>query len=396
MEASVGSDEAGSDGSVNPQGTQLNKSPGNASNMSGTTANISYPVLEFADMESEQMISKLTDLSDAAGRMIDLLAPRNVSSLDLDKLSRDIQDPTTRRAKNFRAFKSAFDEVRRVYGDEPYICLSIVICIILKIEHPAEMGEGVWRPDDVFYKANLVTFLEGLQIQKGSLDDTRLPLEKMDRDFPDPFLARLAGITSQQTRGSSSLLKDTFELALDIRTHFTLQALKDRVGDANFDPSIILNQVFYETHRPTSIRDWGVDGLRQADLKKEKRNAIVGRMQLIQSYFRHDFEAVKNKSTVDIEGLYAKFPLPDFIRKVLSWIRRRGDEIEKSLLDVGHTFELQENLDAEIKRRETLEPAKSPAASNKFHDTAQISGMIAPAPPSKSRQEPSSRKSNSS
>ena len=350
---------------MNPQATQAFGSPADISNISGTTAITSHSALALAEIDSEKMISKLTDLSDVSGKVLDLLTPRNASDQDLDKLIRDLQDPTSRRARHFRNLRSAFTEVRREYGAGAYIDLSTTIRGMLGVRYPSEVGEGLWRPDDIFYKSNLATFIDILWSLQDSFDSTVHPLEKLDRDFPKPFLERLAGITSHQSLGSSTLLKDSFDVALDIRTQFTLQTLKDKQGNANFDPSIVLNQIFYEIDRPTSIRDWAVGGLRQTDFKREKRNAIVERMQQIQAHFRHDSDAVKSGSTVDIDGLYAEFPLFQFVQKALIWTRRRADEIEKSLHNVGHTIDLQENLDAEIRRRQTISFGEAPIALEK-------------------------------
>ena len=330
-------------------------------------------------MGSEKMISKLPDLWDASGKLIDFLLPPN-SGLDLDKLGRDLQDPSSRRAKNLRHLKAALNNVQEVYGNEPYIQPSNAVRGILNVQYPSSIGEGPWRPDNIFYKANIATFVEGLQIPQIHSHTMQLPLDNMDCDFPKPFLARLVGISHLQTLGSSALLKDTFEVALDIRTQFTLKTLKDRQGDANFDPSIIINQIFYETDQTTSIREWGVDGLRVVDLRrKEKKNAIVQRMEQIQAHFKDDSEAVKSGSTVDIEALYAKFPPLDFVKKLLSWIRRRGDEIEKSLQDQGPTItDIQEKLDAEIRRREARTSKEEPAISNEVRPgTVQPSGITA-------------------
>ena len=340
------------------------QSPRRTSNISGTTARTSLTNQELAEYNSEEMIDNLPDLFHYASQIVDLIAPHDVSDNALNEIKTNLRNVNSRFRKNLTKYTTFFNRIREKYGRGPYINISSALVAILNQQSESGIEDGqAWRPDEIFYKANLAAAIDELQRTRCELGDSELPLEKMDRDFPEPFLSRLVGATDPQSTGDSTLSKETFALALEIRTQFALQFLRDNFPKANFDPDHIIREIFLGSEdNPTSVKGWGVDGLRA--LKQPQKNAITRRIDAIRKHFRDDDEAVQNQRTVDIEGLYEAFPLTVLVRRLFAWVRKRSDEMDTHVEVVGGAHAIQSALEERLKagardRVETHDPREA-------------------------------------
>ena len=364
---------------VATQDSLASKSPSGLSNISGTTARTSHSMHELGHMDSDEMIAHLPDLVAKAERLLDLLAPPQAGEAVVKKLASDLKNSESLTARSLKRAQKAFQDVKELYGQEQLINASIALRGTLGVRDMAEVGDGPWRPDDVFYKANLASLALDTASLLLSPDAMQLSLEKLDRNFPEPFTSRLHGRTGEGSIGSSSLLNETFELALAIRVHFAIQILKEKQADPNFDPDRALIQIFYDQESETVLRSWPVRGLQTSDLNNHKRDAIATIIQTFNLAFDDD------NNVVDVKRLQEDFPNYGLFQRLIAWIRLRNDEITDRLAKVGNGERLQVYLDSEMQRRRAVADGKDVPREVRFEN-----GLFAPPEPRATAQQSAS------
>ena len=368
------------------------KSPGVASNISGTTARTSNSTSELADMNSDDMLDKLPDLYDHSSRILDLCAPRNMSGATFDALVQHIGTAGSRSWKNFKKYKQSLDDTLATYSTERYINISLALKALLGASHTEEVGEGFWRPDEILFRANLASTVE--ELISGTADDRLdgLRFEKLDRDFPERFLNRFSASANPLVSGASMLLMESFDTGIELRTQFAIHALGELSAQPSFDPGNVVRQTFFQTI-DGPLRGWNVHGLQSGNLTNAQKDAIllrIGEMEAI----------IQNNENASIPSvLQKKYPILRFVRHFIAWARVRDDEIIDRLkfLDqgqgVGHGA--QGALDNEIGRRKASSTGENPTekgyvaldyqpssdpAQSESSDSAQLSGIIRKGP----------------
>ncbi|KAI4156664.1 MAG: hypothetical protein LQ340_000110 [Diploschistes diacapsis] len=334
------------------------KSSGAVSNMSGTTTTrTSNSVVELADLSTEAMLDALPALYDLSGKILDICAPRNVSGTALEGLMQKLGLSESRAHKNLDSLKKTFDETITSFPSEPYINLSLALRGLFGVRRLGDIGDGPWRPDVILFRANLASTVADLMSRKAGAETDGIPLEKLDRDFPERFLSGFKVSSEAPSTGSSALLEESFSVGLELRTQFAIHALAVLSTRPNFDPNSVVKQTFNETENGP-IRAWNVPGLQHADLSPAQRNALRERHNDI-----HDF-ILKNAEISPVKGLQARYPLSRFVRMFIEWARTRDNEMVKQLdyLNSGQGigYGVQAALEDEIIRRNTVSASGDP------------------------------------
>ena len=334
------------------------RSPGVASNISGTTARTSNSAIELGELDSESMLDNLPDLYDVSGKILDLCAPRNLSSATFSGLTQKLGDPASRTHKTFKKFKRTFDKVIGSYTTEHYIDLALVLRGLLSLSRSDEVGNGPWRPDEVFFKANLASTVGELLSHETGLESSDMSFEKLDRDFPERFLSGVVPTGSDAT-GFSVLLEDSFTIGLELRTQFAIHALHEFSGQPDFNPSSVVRQSFYERDNGP-LRGWSARGLQGSDLSEAHKHAISSRTSEMIGHFD------SNEHSTGLDNIRARYAFSRFLSKFLAWARARDDEIIQSMqkLDQGQGvgYGAQLALENELIRRKALSTGEDPIA----------------------------------
>ncbi|MCJ1250675.1 hypothetical protein MMC30_007903 [Trapelia coarctata] len=326
--------------------------------ISGTTARTSHSAQELSDLRAEDMLNALPDLADASDKVLKVVLLHKVAGVSDERVEtriRTLQSPTSTASNNLSRQLPGYREQKAVYGNELYINLSIALRAMLGVRRPAEVGTGPWRPDDVLYKANLANLAIDVLALRANVK--QLFVEKMERDFPAPFLSQVSSIRqSSHSAGVSLLVRETFEAAFSLRVQMFLSMVNQRIHEPNFDPDKMLGQVFYDGdiyNGDTNLKGWEIRGLRTADLSKQQRKEAANRLDTIRTHFReghlNSFDEV-----VDIQALEVNFPWSECVMKLLLWARQRANEIETHLASLGGVDGLQEALEAELQNRKDM------------------------------------------
>ncbi|KAL9078266.1 MAG: hypothetical protein Q9157_002812 [Trypethelium eluteriae] len=199
------------------------------------------------------------------------------------------------------------------------------------------------RPDELLFKANLAVFASDVLLTDPESSEIWERFQSLDLEFPNLFMSSFQDRKTRSSSiepGSSSLRAETFALALDIRTQFTIMLLKKHQNEPPFDVDDILTQNFLNVSAQghdqgrKSIRGWQIGGLRDStnELPDGFRSKIRERIQ--QVGFHLSGEAGDN-AVVDIENLETKYPWRDFVLSAGQWVRHRHLEIDEHVAEFG-------------------------------------------------------------
>ena len=356
------------------------KSPGNMSPISGTTAQTSYSAQELADMNSDDMLDALPDLCDAADKILNFAVHQDRTPESTLITIKESQDHSSRIHKNLKRLGDSLQLFKRPFGNELYVNLSIGVRGLLGVRHVGNMRDGPWRPDDIFYKANLAIMITSLLSSQESSSNSQSIVEKLERDFPSPFFSRLLDSSELGTKsvGCSSLSSESFEVALDLRTQYFITLVQRHLLQPNFDPDLLLLQVFYENE--DSLKGWDADGMRTNDFGSKAQNAISDRINHIKRTFREDLQSVQTGHLVDLDQLKTLYGWSTFIFKVLSWSKLRSSEIQAEINSRGSVEGIRQALEIEIRERALLyagedagfNEGNSPHIQIDYHPTSDL------------------------
>lgn len=218
-------------------------SPGAASEMSGTTAFTSRSQSQLAHIDSN-VIDILPDLYRTSDALLDLLIPANVTAKNIDRITKNLMAPGSRLANELKFSEAEFTAARQNFGTEEYVDNGYILRSLFGSEAP---GEDFARPDPVNYLANLATLVKNFLVSQEASPKTLTMLETLDKWFPKAFAL---DFNKHLTFGGTTLLKESFDIGLEIRTQLLIRELGERKDDDAFSPRILLASVFYNL--PTS------------------------------------------------------------------------------------------------------------------------------------------------
>ncbi|KAL9101406.1 MAG: hypothetical protein Q9187_009250, partial [Circinaria calcarea] len=196
--------------------------------------------------------------------------------------------------------------------------------------------------------------ITSLLLSQESSSSSQSTVEKIERDFPSPFFSRLLDSSESGTKpvGCSSLSSESFEVALDLRTQYFITLVQRHLLQPNFDPDLLLLQVFYENEN--SLKGWDADGMRTNGFGTKVQNAISDRINEIKRTFREDLQSVQTGHLVDLDQLRTIYTWSAFILKVLSWTKLRSSEIQAEINSRGTVEGIRQALEIEIREMALL------------------------------------------
>lgn len=372
----------------------VHQSPGTQSSISAITAiSTAQSVHDPGDLDTDSMLEFLDDLFTDAGKVLDIVAPKTASTENLASVVSNISNPHSPFRQVLEKRVSRFVEVRENFGTGDYINQATVLEAFARKTNLYEPGGEIARPDTIIYKANLATFAKQMvTLEQEDNDIIFSTLVEADNTFPRRFLPSLYDSELEEpTPGSSALVQETFQLALDIRTQVAVYLLVKRQHDQGFDPDNMLRIIFFavpdeegeeddmsEMHR---LRGWEILGLGSGDddLSELIKNPILRRIEHIRHYFRGGQEALEHGDYVDSDALMAAFPWSDFIIHVLNWARIRNTELQGEINTLGGVSaihaSLKEHLETdtqESRRRSGLSQSQGGSTTERESQSQQI------------------------
>jgi hypothetical protein len=318
-------------------------SPSALSQMSGTTAITTITTRSeaaIADLD-DFLEEDLPDIYSHAMRIVDMLAPSNVSDDTVLQLFNRLKIVGSKEAIKLQRSEQVFEILYERFltkddltkGDSTKgIRTDDIIRKFLGKEH----GDGNFRPDAILHLANLASMIRNFVATDQKSQRMRNQLFLLNRWFPEAFARDFNDTPSY---GNSTLLNETFELALEIRTQLAISELRHGIDSETWDPDLIITEIFFANdEEPKSIMGIKVQNT------PDQMSSIIERVEDIRSAFRDQEQAQLQGDLVDFEQLDERYPWPMFLMDLVSWAKLRKDEIVTSVKEQGGPAGIKEAL----------------------------------------------------
>ncbi|KAG9241678.1 hypothetical protein BJ878DRAFT_545002 [Calycina marina] len=312
---------------------------------SGTTAVTTHSQEQLEAMSPADMIDNLSGLYDASCGVMNLLAPEKFSTPrvgdvlgDVQRGLQDLKIPGSKLSKKFKKREDTFTEFRQHYGSTEFIQLQMTWRKLFKTDSP---HVGVFRPDAILYAANVATAIKDITSKSNQSVSTPVHLRSLEAKFPESFLS---SFDKEYSMGKSTLLEQSFELALDIRTQAVIADLLHSNEKPAYNPDSILASTFYQSELDPGAED--LDGFfndqpvvsvlgELVQNTKFQSETIKQRVFDIRVAFRYSAPAKESGDLVDLESLSENFPWSEFITKMMMWGRLRLIELTNNVREQG-------------------------------------------------------------
>lgn len=332
------------------------RSPGAASEMSGTTAISSFSMIEAEFLEPKFMMKHMRKLCEAADEFLDHIVPDSGNIQDDHRNIQEIQKPDSDFTEEYRDFDvELYVHLKHFKGEEHnYIHTRAVHRALLGLNNDAAASQT--GMDLVFYLTNVLVFAKQMIHSDRNAKDVWDALRQLDNSFPANFMHSLTPEAQPTSAGESALLRDTFDLALELRTQLAILWLQRASQDSPFNPEDTLAEVFVHM---SSSQDAGVSGVRgwnmsalggeDAVLPQEFQDRVIEQMNAMRGFFSQESDS-ESSDSVDLEALSSNFPWEATILRLLHWARLRHGELRQTIEGIGGPKEILNMVKSEMEK----------------------------------------------
>lgn len=316
------------------------RSPGAISEMSGTTAISSFSMVEAEFLESRFIVKHLRKLCDSADEFLEHIAPSGASMPDDLRNIKEMQKPGSAYSEEYLDYEIELNVHLKHFKSEDYIHVRAL--------HRALFGTDVQTAasdaglDLILYLTNLLIFAK--QMIYSDRDDKTMwdVLRRLDNTFPVQFMRSLDPNAQPSGKGESRLFRETFLLALELRTQLAILVLQKLPDSLDFDPEETISEIFLRSESSQAvdgslIRGWNTAALGgdECPLPQELQDQVVARLNEIRRFFLTDEDSLQRGELVELERLREKFPWEATILRLLAWVRLRRKELLGAIEDLG-------------------------------------------------------------
>lgn len=259
------------------------------------------------DLDPTLIVENITLLHDDSVDLLDRFD--GLDDIQLRALLGRLTEPSSSQRKSFRIRQRRFLTSLEPYGESKYIRPELVLAS-LTARNPDGDPEGPWRPDAVFYLANLA-----LQMIAALSENPEHRLDYLQHMF-NSFHPTFADL--ELFAVGDHLLDQTVHMQLDVLTQFYISRAEADKARPNFDPDALLEQVFLE------------DEVVRVFPGALARDKTTERMAVIKTHLRTDPE-----HPVDVDSLKEQFPWSDFLVGLTKWTMARKRELDELISSIG-------------------------------------------------------------
>jgi hypothetical protein len=346
------------------------RSPGAASQMSGTTAISSFSMIEAEFLAPKKILKHMRKLCDSSREFLEHLAPENGGIRDDSRSIEEMQKPDSEFTDEYREFDEELNFHLKHYKSEDHSYIHVGAIHRALFDGSRDAAATQTGLDLILYLANILVFAKQMihsdRTGKGMWD----ALRQLDNVFPSQFMRSLEPETQPTIAGESVLLQETFELALELRTQLAILVLERSASNGIFDPDGELSEVFFRSEssqesESSIIRGWNMDALGGEDsaLPQQFEEAVIQRLLKIKETFLDDDESAARGEVVNFEMLYGTFPWEPTILRLLNWVRLRHKELFTTIDELGGAAAILRNVKQELREPQpiTEKPMAKPA-----------------------------------
>ncbi|USP73963.1 uncharacterized protein yc1106_01237 [Curvularia clavata] len=327
------------------------RSPGAVSEMSGTTAISSFSMVEAEFLEPRFIVKHLRKLCDSAQEFLEHIAPSNATMHD-DLLNiQEMQKPGSAYSEEYLDYEIELNVHLKHFKSEEHSYIHIRALHRALFGANEQIAATQTGLDLILYLANLLVFAK--QMIHSDRDDKIMwdVLRQLDNTFPVQFMRSLQPDGRPFVTGESGLFKETFELALELRTQLAILVLQKSADSIGSDPDDILDEIFLRSESSQAvdgspIRGWNTTALGgdESPLPQELEDHVAARFNKVREFFLTDEDSVQRGETVDLENLRAYFPWEPTILRLLAWVRLRRGELLAAIDELGGAAVIARNI----------------------------------------------------
>ncbi|RHZ48003.1 telomere repeat binding factor family protein [Aspergillus thermomutatus] len=350
-------------------------------NISGTTF---LPEEPDTNPDPDMMMETLPDLERAAKNVLDYLVPGSADPVSIINTAKRLTDPNSTQSKRLRHSVSNLAVQAKWFGPQTYIDVKHVSQLLTSALEKKNIRVGRdWSADPILHQANCARFALEVLLANAGTDSARQAIKNLENLFPLPFMNDLSENRHERAAGESSLHKDTFDLALEIRTQSLILKLEEDQYRLDFLPVPSIRQHFFD-----------VDAFDEDDFDSSEAPLLglnLGRFRGSDGHFPEQFrDAVCDRyneilvlisetgdDSFDIKELKSAYRWQRFVLRAVQWLRKRIQEIAQGLqgqqsTQTVHTefFADQEPVDRIHSATTTPRPSVTPALEKRAPVTA--------------------------
>ncbi|EED13747.1 MYB DNA-binding domain protein [Talaromyces stipitatus ATCC 10500] len=282
------------------------------------------------EIDAIAMAESLPNLQAASTRLLDFFSSSFSSPSRIAELARHLANPKSSQSRKLQYLSTNFSSQLEFFGSDVYIPLDRMATIFPPIEHESKS----WRVDGIIYKSNCAQLALEILTRITMTEDVEESLYALEGQFPLPFLKTLASDNLVNDAGKSGLRRQTFDLALQVRTQFLKMRLLIEKDQKGLDPNLLLHDVFYNENLDTQASADTVSSLRGFPLpafQDSVGNLPEQYVQDVQDQLREITGCFNADGQVDFDALEERFPWEEFIFTVAKWLRSRNEELNRHL-----------------------------------------------------------------
>ncbi|KAJ5198125.1 MYB DNA-binding domain protein [Penicillium cinerascens] len=347
------------------------ESPGNPegnSNISGTTFLPQDSSFEDGEADPIVMVDELSDLQSAATRLMDLFVSNASDPRDIVDAAKRLTNPMSTQSKRLKPATHKLISAMKGFSRQVFIDVEQIKQLIPSV-HP-EGTAFPWSPSPILHKANCARLALDVLLATIGSHSPRHAIERLESQFPAPFLDAIVKRSQVKPIGASTAEKQTFELALEIRTQYFIKELERRQNEKDFDPQSILRGVFYDELALEDVdskpEQGFLRGFKLAHTFEDENGRLPDRFQedVVDRIGELEYDLVAEDGSTQIQNLKSA-SWTRFIQRTARFIYTRDKEIKVDLQQQPKIDEVDDLVRNEIERRgsgtsrETPEPRQS-------------------------------------
>jgi hypothetical protein len=344
-------------------------------NISGTTF---LPEEPDANLDPDMMMETLPDLERAAKNVLDYLVPSSADPVSIVNTAKRLADPNSTQSKRLRHSVSNLAVQAKWFGPQTYIDVKNVSQLLTSALEKKSIQLGKhWSADPVLHQANCARFALEVLLANAGTDSAKRAIKDLEDLFPLPFMNDLSESQYETAIGESSLRRDTFDLALELRTQSLILKLEEDQYKLDFLPDAAIRQHFFDVDAfdeddfdssvapllGLNIRRFQGSG----DLPEQYRDAVCDRYNEMLVLIS---EAGDN--SFDIKELKSAYRWQKFVLRAVQWLRKRIQEIAKGLQGQQSVQTVHKEFFADQDRIESATTTPRPSVAPTFEKRAPV------------------------
>ncbi|KAJ0426012.1 hypothetical protein BJY00DRAFT_122958 [Aspergillus carlsbadensis] len=292
-------------------------------NITGTTLLQSEP---DSELEPEMMLEALPDLERAGRSLLDFLAPSTADLVTIVNKAKVLSNPTNTQSKRLRRLTSNLAAEFRYFGNQTYLDADAIGRAFNTALRGRRGSFQDWDPDPVVHLANCARFAHEILLAGTGLNSRKAVIRHIESLFPLPLMSGLVADGQEKHHGESSLQKDTFDLALEIRTQSLILHLEERQDEPEFNAKHAVRRQFFKGSSRKTLRGFNLPNFGGS-------NGILpdDYTGTVQDRYNDILLAEIDEGVFDVDDLKGAHRWQRFVLRAAQWIRKRVEEIDEEL-----------------------------------------------------------------